>query len=133
MFAGETRLNTVAIKNDEDTTYKVRRSQIAAELLRVATGPAEGAREYKALSLDKEAIFALKFYERDGLSLPQTLSEVFTYVGEVEIDIEGLTNQELLTTYTNIRENVSGWAPLEDGMKSLSLEVDNVFDEALTE
>jgi len=125
-------LNTVAIKNDENITYEVRRSQIAAELLRVATGQAEGAREYKALSLDKEAIFALKFYERDGLSLPQTLSEVFTYVGEVEIDIEGLTNQELLNTYTNIRENASGWAQLEDGMKSLSLEIDNFSSEMLT-
>ncbi len=110
-------------------TYEVSPSAAAVELLKICIGQTDGKSEEQdspiALTLDKESIFAIKFYERDGRALPQTPGDVYTFLGEIESDVEGLTNSDLLTSYLNIKSNADKWAPLEDSMKILSINLDN--------
>ena len=85
-------LKEAGIRSDVDSEYDVEPKQMANELLKLATGKSgrpETNEEDTGLILYPDSILAVKYYERDGLALPDTEEEVYAYLGGYESDING--------------------------------------------
>lgn len=116
----------IKVLRDDGAEHIIPLEDVSKELLRLATGRSqfEGARANTGLVLDTEAILQIKRYEKTGLALPATEGEVYTYLGQYESDIQGLTNAELLTTFLAIRTNAKNWSPLELGIIETAAKLD---------
>lgn len=118
---------TKTLRN-EDFEYLVEKEHIARELLIIATGQTNEypeAREETSLILDREAILAIKTYEKKGLNLPQTEEEVYNFLGNQDSDIQGLTNADLKKSFVAIHDNAELWSPLQIGIMALAAKLDN--------
>ncbi|NEQ35707.1 MAG: alpha-xenorhabdolysin family binary toxin subunit A [Okeania sp. SIO3I5] len=110
-----------------EAEYTVEPKQVTNELLKLATGKTgqpEANEEDTGLILYPDSIKNLKYYERDGLALPNTESEVYTYLGGYESTIQGLTNADLLVTFQAIQANAGDWAGLESSIIDISVKLD---------
>lgn len=111
---------------DEGAEYVVPPEQFPLELLKIATNRSEypETRQEKGLILTTEAILSIKTYEKDGLALPDTENEVYTYLGQTNSDVPGLTNADLLISFLAVRDNARTWAPLQEGIIATAAKLD---------
>lgn len=107
--------------------YEIRLSEMARELLRLATGKKDdpNASGEPGLVLDTCAIFNVKRYEKKGLALPDTEEEVSTFLGQSQVEIEGLTNAELLESFLSIKANAGSWQSIENDIMKLSVQLES--------
>ncbi|ACK71442.1 hypothetical protein PCC7424_3040 [Gloeothece citriformis PCC 7424] len=111
--------------------YLIDAKQVANELLKLATGQHPEASPSAGLVLDTEGILQIKRYEKKGLSLPDTREEVYTYLGEYESEIQGLTNADLLDSFVSIKTHAGTWARIQDKIIKTAINLDVFADEML--
>lgn len=127
----KTRNEALASSLFQDTgveaEYYIDPKLLTSELLKLATGKTgkpEAYEEDTGLILYPDSIKAVKYYERDGLALPDTENEVDTYLGGYQSEIPGLSNADLLVTFQGIQANAGEWAGIEQSIINISIDLD---------
>ncbi|MDP5339551.1 MAG: alpha-xenorhabdolysin family binary toxin subunit A [Nodularia sp. (in: cyanobacteria)] len=112
--------------------FVIRDTQIASQLLKIATGQHEDSSPTAGLVLETQAIISIKRYEKKGGSLPKTSGEVHAFLGGDITTPKELNNQAMLCTFLNIRSNSGSWADIERNILKTAVNLDSFANEILT-